>query len=59
MTLQNLLSINRLQAFTPARGAMLQLLRAAQRNLKDAGLAALSADNRFDAAYKTIMQCAK
>lgn len=58
MTLQNLLSINRLQAFTPARSAVMQLLRAAQRNLADAGLAALSADNRFDAAYKTIMQCA-
>lgn len=58
MTLQNLLSINRLQSFTPARSAVLRLLRAAQRNLEDAGLGALSADNRFDAAYKTIMQCA-
>lgn len=58
MTLQNLLSINRLQSFTPARSAVLQLLRAAERNLTDARLTALSADNRFDAAYKTIMQCA-
>lgn len=58
MTLQNLLSINRLQSFTPVRSAVLQLLRAAERNLEDARLTALSADNRFDAAYKTIMQCA-
>lgn len=58
MTLQNLLSINKLQPFTPARSGVIQLLRAAERNLNDAKLTALSADNRFDAAYKTIMQCA-
>lgn len=58
MTLQNLLAINRLQPHTPTRGAVLKLLRAAERNLADARLDALSADNRFDAAYKTIMQCA-
>jgi hypothetical protein len=58
MTLQNLLSINKLQSFTPDRGAVQKLLRAARRNLEDARLTALSADNRFDAAYKTIMQCA-
>lgn len=58
MTLQNLLAINKLQSFTPVRSSVLKLLRAAERNLADARLAALSADNRFDAAYKTIMQCA-
>jgi hypothetical protein len=58
MTLQNLLAIHKLQAFTPTRGAVLKLLLAAQRNLVDAKLATLGADNRFDAAYKTIMQCA-
>lgn len=58
MTLQNLLSINKLQSFTPDRGAVQKLLRAAQRNLEDAQLTAVSADNRFDAAYKAIMQCA-
>lgn len=47
MTLQNLLSINKLQSFTPDRGAVQKLLRAAQRNLEDARLTALSADNRF------------
>jgi hypothetical protein len=34
------------------------MLAAAERNLADARLAALSAENRFDAAYKAIMQCA-
>ena len=37
---------------------MQRLLDSAARNLNDAQLTALSTDNRFDAAYKTIMQCA-
>ena len=31
---------------------------AAERNLGDAALPALSPENRFDVAYKAIMQCA-
>ena len=58
MTLQNLLAIQRLQAFEATAEGVQRLLAAAARNLADAKLAALSADNRFDAAYKTIMQCA-
>lgn len=58
MTLQNLLAINKLQPHTPTCSAILKLLRAAERNLTDARLDALSTDNRFDAAYKTNMQCA-
>ena len=58
MTLENLLAIHRLQSFTPSREGVQRLLAAAQRNLTDARLAALSADNRFDVAYKAIMQCA-
>lgn len=58
MTLENLLTIHRLQAFEPTPESVQRLLAAAARNLADARLAALSADNRFDAAYKTIMQCA-
>jgi hypothetical protein len=58
MTLQNLLAVQRLQAFEPTAEGVQRLLAAAARNLADAKLAALSADNRFDAAYKTIMQCA-
>lgn len=58
MTLQNLLAIQRLLPHQPTRDAVLKLLASAARNLEDAQLPALSADNRFDAAYKTIMQCA-
>lgn len=58
MTLANLLKINRLQAFSPSAEAVRRLLDSAARNLNDARLAGLSSDNRFDAAYKAIMQCA-
>lgn len=58
MTLENLLAIHRLQAFEATANGVLRLLAAAERNLADARLRELSNDNRFDAAYKTIMQCA-
>lgn len=58
MTLENLLAIHRLQAFEPTPAGVQRLLASAGRNLADARLAELSADNRFDAAYKTILQCA-
>lgn len=57
MTLQNLLGIS-LDAVTPNRATVARLLAAAERNLADASLSALSAENRFDAAYKAIMQSA-
>ena len=57
MTLQNLLGVS-LDAVAPDRAQVGRLLTAAERNLADAGLAALSAENRFDAAYKSIMQLA-
>jgi hypothetical protein len=58
MTLENLLAIHRLQTFEATPAGVLRLLASAERNLADARLTGLSADNRFDAAYKTIMQCA-
>lgn len=58
MSLQNLLAIKRLQAHAADRNAVLKLLQAARRNLVDAHVASISADNRFDAAYKCLMQCA-
>lgn len=58
MTLENLLAIHRLQAFEATPAALLRLLASAERNLTDAKLPQPSNDNRFDAAYKTIMQCA-
>lgn len=58
MTLANLLSIQRLQVFEVTPQGAQRLLAAATRNLTDAQLEALSAENRFDAAYKCILQCA-
>jgi len=58
MTLANLLAIQRLLAFSATPEGVQRLLAAAVRNLADAQLAPLSAENRFDAAYKCIMQCA-
>lgn len=58
MTLANLLAIQRLQAFEASPQGVQRLLAAAERNMADAQLQALSAENRFDAAYKCILQCA-
>lgn len=58
MTLANLLAIQRLQTFSAQPLGVQRLLAAAERNLADAQLQALSAENRFDAAYKCILQCA-
>jgi hypothetical protein len=57
MTLQNLLGIS-LDTATVDRAQLARLLAAAQRNIADAQLQALSSENRFDAAYKAIMQMA-
>ena len=58
MSLTNLLKIKQLQVHNPSREAVQRLLGAAERNLADSNIAAVSAENRFDAAYKCIMQCA-
>lgn len=58
MSLSNLQAIGRLQALPPDAAGMAKLLQAAQQNLADAQVAQISAGNRFDAAYKCIMQCA-
>lgn len=58
MSLSNLQAIGRLQAQPPDPPAMAKLLQAARQNLADAQVAQISASNRFDAAYKCIMQCA-
>jgi hypothetical protein len=57
MTLANLLGLS-LDAVVADRAQVDRLLAAAQRNIADAQLAALSSENRFDAAYKAIMQLA-
>lgn len=56
MTLENLLSTGQLKEHTTTTEEIRQLLEAAQRNLADARVAAISAETRFDAAYKAIMQ---
>lgn len=58
MTLENLLAIRQLQAHAAEPAAVKKLLDAAQRNLADARVDRISPDNRFDAAYKCVMQCA-
>jgi hypothetical protein len=58
MTLANLLAIQRLLAFNATPQGVQRLLDAAARNLADAQIKQLSAENRFDAAYKCLMQCA-
>ena len=58
MSLDNLVAINRLQKHTATQDSILKLLAAAERNLLDAQVDSITAENRFDAAYKAIMQCA-
>ena len=58
MTLQNLLAIRQLQPHVADRASVLKLLDSARRNLADARVDAIGNDNRFDAAYKCIIQCA-
>lgn len=57
MTLANLLTIKRLLAFSVRPEGVQRLLVAAVRNVADAPLLQRSAENRFDAAYKCIIQC--
>ncbi len=57
MTLNNLIGIS-LEKITPHKETIHRLITAAQRNINDSSIPALSAENRFDAAYKAIMQIA-
>ena len=57
MSLENLLGRS-LERVAPERAGIGRMLAAAERNVADAQLAGLSAENKFDAAYKAIMQCA-
>jgi hypothetical protein len=57
MSLRNLLGVS-LDEVKPDKVQVARLLAAAKRNLADAVLEGLSAENRFDAAYKAILQLA-
>lgn len=58
MSLENLLKIGLLKSHPPDAREIEQLLAAARRNLADARVTSISAETRFDAAYKAIMQSA-
>jgi len=55
MSLDNLVGIS-LEKVTPDAVTIRRLLSAAERNIKDAQVLQISQENRFDAAYKAIMQ---
>lgn len=57
MSLDNLVGIT-LEKVAPDADAIKRLLSAAERNIKDARVLEISAENRFDAAYKAVMQLA-
>jgi len=57
MSLDNLVGIS-LENVTPDAAVIERLLSAAKRNIADAHVREISAENRFDAAYKAIMQLA-
>ena len=58
MSLQNLLKIGQIKEHPLDPEEIERLLIAAQRNLRDAQITNISAETRFDAAYKAIMQSA-
>ena len=58
MSLENLVAINRLVKHSATPDSILKLLASAERSLADAKATNISVENRFDAAYKAIMQCA-
>lgn len=58
MSLENLLKIGQLKTHPAEAREIEQLLSAARRNLRDARITSISAETRFDAAYKAIMQSA-
>lgn len=57
MSLENLVGVS-LERAEPARSGIARMLTSAARNIEDAQIAGLSIENRFDTAYKAIMQCA-
>ena len=57
MTLDNLVGIS-LEKFKVGQDTIKRLIRAAERNIADSKITAMSTENRFDAAYKAIMQIA-
>lgn len=57
MTLSNLIGMS-IEPITPDLDVINRLIAAAERNIADSKVQAVSAENRFDSAYKAIMQIA-
>ncbi len=57
MSLDNLIGIS-LEKIEPDASSIKKLVSAAERNISDAHVTEVSFENRFDAAYKAIMQLA-
>lgn len=57
MSLDNLVG-STLEKIEPDATAIKRLISAAERNIEDAHVKEISSENRFDAAYKAIMQLA-
>ncbi|MCP4272103.1 MAG: DNA-binding protein, partial [Gammaproteobacteria bacterium] len=55
MSLDNLVGRS-LEKLEPDKSVINRLLSAAERNISDAHVMEISSENRFDAAYKAIMQ---
>jgi len=55
MSLDNLVG-RTLEAIEPDASVIKRLLSSAERNISDAHVMEISSENRFDAAYKAIMQ---
>lgn len=58
VSLQNLLKTGQLKEHPPDAAEVQRLLAAAARNLADARVTTISAETRFDAGYKAVMQAA-
>lgn len=58
MTLDNLVSIGRLQKIAVNRDTVQRLLETAEKNLGEVSLVGMSPETRFDLAYKCILKVA-
>ena len=58
MSLDNLVKTGQLKKHAPAPDEIRRLLRSIERSIADSRVATISAEARFDCAYRAIMQCA-
>ena len=58
MSLDNLVKTGQLKTHVPAPDDIRRLLRSIERYIADSRVTTISAEARFDCAYRAIMQCA-